>query len=367
MWRFNIYPAPPPAEAHAAAHTSPSHINHPHEPHVNPFSNDHRDQPASQPLAIRHTVPTGPPTAPPTIYEPTTQTPSRACTTACATTRATPTQSTEYHRRAYELPSTKNLIDYLHYTVGLPIKSAFLRAVKAGNFCSFPGLSADNVARYCPTNATPTVLGHLTQVRKGLRSTQWVTAANALIVANASDNLLPSTELFDALTAPTDTLIFREVNLATLFTDNLGRFPIRAMSSNQYIVLAYHDAANVILVQPFQSKADHHCIPAYNAFMKRLKARGIKVDLQVLDNEASVAYIQSITEVWKCKHQKVPPDMHRRNKAKQAIRTFKSHFISILAGVDPSFPKNRWDLLLPQAEITVNLLQQPLLQPDISA
>ncbi len=77
------------------------------------------------------------------------------------------------------------------------------------------------------------VLGHLTQVRKGLRSTRWATAANALIAANTSDNLLSSTKLFDALTAPTDTLIFREVNLATLFTDDLGCFPIRAMSGNQ--------------------------------------------------------------------------------------------------------------------------------------
>ncbi len=59
--------------------------------------------------------------------------------------------------------------------------------------------------------------------------------------------------------------------------------------------------------------------------------------------------------------------MHRRNKAEQAIRTFKAHFISILAGIDPSFPRNRWDLLLPQAEIRVNLLRQSLLRPDISA
>jgi hypothetical protein len=173
--------------------------------------------------------------------------------------------------------------------------------------------------------------------------------ANALIVVNRSDKLLPSTKLFDALTAPTDTLIFREVNFATLFTNNLGRFPIHAMSGNQYIMLTYCDAANVILVQPFQSKADHHCIPAYNAIMKRLKAWGVKVDLQVLDNKASAAYIQTITDVWKCTHQKVPPDMHRRNKTERAIRTFKAHFISILAGTDPSFPRNRGDLLLPQA------------------
>jgi len=92
-------------------------------------------------------------------------------------------------------------------------------------------------------------------MQQGLRSTRWTTAANALLAANASKNLLPSTELFDTLTAPTDTLIFREVPIATLFTDDLGRFPVRAMRGNQYIMLAYHDAANVILVQPFKSKS----------------------------------------------------------------------------------------------------------------
>ena len=194
-----------------------------------------------------------------------------------------------------------------------------MQAVKAGNFRSFPGLSANNVARYCPTNATPTVLGHLTQVRKGLRSKWWTTATNALLAPNTSHNMLPSEELLDAMIAPTDAVIFWEVPLATLFTDEFGRYPIRAMSGNQYIMLAYHDAANVILVQPFQSKKDHHRIPAYNAIMKRFKARGIKVDTQVLYNKASAAYIQIITDVWKCTHQKVQPDMHRRSKAERAI------------------------------------------------
>ena len=45
-----------------------------------------------------------------------------------------------------------------------------------------------------------------------------------------------------------DTVIFLEVPLATLFTDDFGRYPISAMSGNQYIMLAYHDEANVILV-----------------------------------------------------------------------------------------------------------------------
>ncbi len=51
----------------------------------------------------------------------------------------------------------------------------------------------------------------------------------------------------------------------------------------------------------------------------------------------------------------------------RAIRTFKSHFLSILAGVDSVFPPYLWDLLLPQAELTLNLLWQSTLNPRISA
>jgi hypothetical protein len=63
----------------------------------------------------------------------------------------------------------------------------------------------------------------------------------------------------------------------------------------------------------------------------------------------------------------VPLDMHHRNWAKRAIHTFKSHFLSILAGVDAVFPPYLWDLLLPQAEPTLNLLWQSTLNPGVSA
>ena len=90
--------------------------------------------------------------------------------------------------------------------------------------------------------------------------------------------------------------------------------------------------------------------------MTRLAARGLSVDLQILDIEASAAYKQAITFTWQSKFQLVPPEMHRCNRAERAIRTFKDHFLSILAGVDQSFPPYLWDLLLPQAELTLNLL-----------
>jgi hypothetical protein len=91
--------------------------------------------------------------------------------------------------------------------------------------------------------------------------------------------------------------------------------------------------------------------------MTHLAAKGLSVDLQIMDNEASAAFKQAIMFVWRASFQLVPPDMHFRKQAERAIRTFKDHFISILAGVDPLFPPYLWDLLLPQAELTLNLLR----------
>ena len=65
--------------------------------------------------------------------------------------------------------------------------------------------------------------------------------------------------------------------------------------------------------------------------------------------------------------QLVPPHMHRRNAAERAIHTFKAHFISILAGVSTSYPQNLWDLLLPQTELTLNLLRPSTVDPSKSA
>ncbi len=133
------------------------------------------------------------------------------------------------------------------------------------------------------------------------------------------------------------------------------------------MMIAYHADGNLILQQAFKTRNDRHRIAAYNAIMSQLAVRGFAVDLQILDNEASAAYKEAITVKWKAKFQLVPPDMHRRNRAERAIRTFKSHFLSILAGVDKAFPLYLWDLLLPQVELTLNLLRQATLNPQISA
>jgi hypothetical protein len=155
--------------------------------------------------------------------------------------------------------------------------------------------------------------------------------------------------------------------LNKLYANDTGWFPVCARSGNQYVMIAYHTEGNLIMQQAFPTKADKHRIPAFNNIMTRLTARGLSVDLNIRDNEASADFKRVITETWRAKFLLVPPDMHRRNKAEQMIRHFKNHFLSILAGIDAAFPPYLWDLLLPEAKLTINLLRQATAKPKISA
>ena len=101
--------------------------------------------------------------------------------------------------------------------------------------------------------------------------------------------------------------------------------------------------------------------------MKRWAGRGHQVDVRILDKKFSVEFKKSIVYYWGATYQLVPPNAHRINIAERSVCTFKAYFLSVLAGVDPDFPKFMWDNLLGQIELTLNLLLQSTLNPHISA
>ena len=63
----------------------------------------------------------------------------------------------------------------------------------------------------------------------------------------------------------------------------------------------------------------------------------------------------------------MPPHIHQHNSTERAIQTFKNHFIAGLASTDPNFPLSNWCRLLPQAELTLNLLRPSRLNPKLFA
>ena len=62
----------------------------------------------------------------------------------------------------YDLPSMEALVRYMHAAAGSPVRYTWLKAIKNGNFNSWPGLNYNNAAKYCPQSIEK-LKGHMVQ------------------------------------------------------------------------------------------------------------------------------------------------------------------------------------------------------------
>jgi hypothetical protein len=131
------------------------------------------------------------------------------------------------------------------------------------------------------------------------------------------------------------------------------------------MVCYVYDCKHVKVI-PMKSRSASEWAKAYDPVHKELTVKGFKPQLQTLDNEASTA-LKTFFTINDIAYQLVPPHCHRHNAAERAIRTFKEQFVTGISSVDPAFPLHVWDRRLPQAEITLNLLQTSRLHLQLSA
>ena len=150
---------------------------------------------------------------------------------------------------AYELTSVEALVNYFHAATGFPVKSTWLDDIKDGNFASWPGLTYQNAAKYFHSSHE-TIKGHMTQTRHNVRSTN----------PNPSQATQPSTKsncLWKVFNKPPAKLQARpvsppdlpaevtnevhswEIPISNLYSDDTGRFPVRACSRNQYVIIFF--------------------------------------------------------------------------------------------------------------------------------
>jgi hypothetical protein len=255
----------------------------------------------------------------------------------------------------YDLPSTEQAIKWMHAVCGYPVKSTWIKAIKAGNYIGWPMLTERNVNKYYPeTSETPK--GRMNQTRKNVRSTK----AKQTPLETCDTLQLHSKKVRDIYTTMYD---IRE----TMFLDQTGQFLMSSQSGNKYIMVLVKIDSNAILVEPMKSRKDTEMIQAYNALLLRLKRAGIIPKKHLLDNEFLENMKNHIHDTCKINMELVPPGCHQRNAVEVAIRNFKSHFLKVLAGVADDFLQNLWDHLLPQTEITLNLIRQSNAMPTVSA
>ncbi len=231
----------------------------------------------------------------------------------------------------YDLPSTKQAIKWMHAVCGYPVKSTWLKAIKVGNYVGWPMLTERNVQKYYPKTIEP-AKRHLNQTRKNVRTTK----VKGTLLETCNTSHLHGKKVRDVYT---QTYMVRE----TTFSNQTGQFPIQSLCSKKYIMVMVKINSNTILVEPMKNHKDDKMIQAFNALLLQLKWAGIVPKKHVLDNEVSENMKNHICDMCKLEMELVPPGCHRCNAAKVAIRNFKAHFHSILAGVADNFPPNRWD------------------------
>jgi hypothetical protein len=225
---------------------------------------------------------------------------------------------------AHENNNQKDLINYLHAACFSPVKSTWIKAIKNGNFSSWPGLNEQNVEKYL-SKSTSTSKGHLNQQRQNARTTK-----------------IKDAELIDSEPDPdhgikTQYIYAATIDAGQIYTDQTGIFPVVSSKGNKYIMVIYDYDSNAILAKPIKDRTSPELLKAFQFMEQELVAKGLKPKLMKLDNEASKLLRDYIYQQERA-FQLVPPYSHRRNSAERAIRSFTDHLIAGLCSTYKSFP-----------------------------
>jgi hypothetical protein len=87
-------------------------------------------------------------------------------------------------------------------------------------------------------------------------------------------------------------------------------------------MVCYSYDANFIRPNTMKSNSGAEWVRTFGIVFDEMTSKGLKPKLQKMDNEASVALKNYVTEK-EMSYQLVPPHCHRANVTERAIRTFK--------------------------------------------
>jgi len=260
------------------------------------------------------------------------------------------------------------LVTFSHAALFSPALSTLTTALAKGFLPPMPGLTLATLRKY-PPNSVATIKGHLDQLRKNLRSTKTVnlpTTPDLAVDLGDPSEAFPTSHDGNLATHYCYAAVISPQPTGQVHSDQTGKFPVASSTGNNYLLIVYDYDSNGILAEPIPRRTGLCILHAYKTIHTRLTTAGLRPKLQRLDNEASVILKDFMTKEG-IDFQLVPPGVHRRNAAERAIRTFKNHFIAGLCSTDKNFPLHLWDHLVPQAELTLNMLRGSRLNPKVSA
>jgi hypothetical protein len=175
---------------------------------------------------------------------------------------------------AHDENNQKDLINYLHAACFSTVKSTWIKAIKNGNFSSWPGFNEHTVEKYL-SKYTSTAKVHLNQQRQNARTTK-IEDAQLLDPETEKDHGIKKQFVYAAT-----------IDAGQIYTDQTGRFTVVSSKGNKCIMILYDYDSNVILAQPIKDRTAPELLKAFQIMEQKLMARGLKPKLMKLDNEAS--------------------------------------------------------------------------------
>ena len=135
-----------------------------------------------------------------------------------------------------------DMVQYLHRCAFSPVVHTWTKAIDAGYFATWPGLTYELVRKH-PPKMLATAKRHLKQDRQNIRSTKPAIATATLVLLSQNSPPALSHQVF--------------VNTFKLTgkvsTDQTVRFPVTSSRYSKYRMVLYNHDSNAIIPKPIKS------------------------------------------------------------------------------------------------------------------
>jgi hypothetical protein len=125
-----------------------------------------------------------------------------------------------------------------------------------------------------------TAMGQMNQRRQHIRST----SKNKITSDLEDETVTPA-----GLEAKPHLAYAVVIDQGQVYTDLMGRFPVRSSKVNCYVMVCYSYDCNYVKPVPMKSRSASEWLKAYGGILQELTSKGSKPKLKILDNEAYAA------------------------------------------------------------------------------
>ena len=223
------------------------------------------------------------------------------------------TRDTTYlANNAFSKATKIDLAIYYHRSAFCPVTSTFITAINNGNLSTWPGLTAELIAKHLPKSLA-TEKGHAKLARKNAWSNR---------PQHPTPDLPVTSDPPPAPDIRTKTIRITVVEPSDLLaTDLTVHFPTISSRGYNYIIVCYIYDTNGIIVRPMKNRSVAEHIRVFLEIFSYLEKRGLRPDVHKIDNECT----QELKDIFLDKHRNklelMPTHDHHTNPAEKCIDT----------------------------------------------